>query len=80
MKTLPHLQQNFTLHPLIHTFALAKNVLHVGTGRKRRECGLNYIKFQQTGVLFRSYCLGSPRPNPEIARNSGRLMPPTRFK
>jgi hypothetical protein len=30
MKTLPHLQQNFTLHPLIHTFLkfnLAQNAV-----------------------------------------------------
>jgi hypothetical protein len=34
---------DFVLHPLIHTSALATMVLHVGTGQKRRECGLKYV-------------------------------------
>ena len=34
---------DFVLHPLIYTFAMATMVLHVGTGQKRRECGLNYV-------------------------------------
>jgi hypothetical protein len=31
---------------LIHTLALRKRLLHVGTGQKRRECGVCYLHFQ----------------------------------
>ena len=39
------IKEEFILHPLIHTFALAMTLLHVGTGQKRQECGLKYGMF-----------------------------------
>ena len=34
--------------PLIHTFALASMILHVGMGQKRQECRLKYVMFTQS--------------------------------
>jgi len=51
----------FIFHPLIHTFAMATMVLHVGTGQKRRECGLKYVMqslySESTELLARSGCM-----------------------
>jgi hypothetical protein len=37
---LPGSLQKFALHPLIHSFALGTIALHIGSGKKRRDCGL----------------------------------------
>jgi len=33
-------EAEYELHPLIHSFALGTIALHIGSGKKGRDCGL----------------------------------------